>query len=71
VMKPLRSIHLDTKAAVEASVERSDVCAVPSGGVVAEAVCALVIANALLDKFGGDTVTEIKRNCEAYLNGLD
>ena len=70
VMKPLRSIHLDTKAAVEASVERSDVCAVPSGGVVAEAVCALVIANALLDKFGGDTVTEIKRNCENYLKDL-
>jgi chorismate synthase len=47
--------------------QRSDVCAVPAAGVVAEAMVALVLANAALEKFGGDSVAETRRNCESYL----
>ena len=47
--------------------QRSDVCAVPAAGVVAEAMVALVLADAALEKFGGDSVGETRRNCETYL----
>jgi len=67
---PLRSVDLATKEAVEAVVERSDVCAVPAAGVVAEAMVALVLAEAFLEKFGGDSVEEIRRNHAAYLDAL-
>ncbi len=70
LMKGLNSIDISTKEAKKAATERSDVCAVPSAGVVAEAICAFVIANAALEKFGGDNISETKRNCEAYLSGL-
>jgi chorismate synthase len=50
--------------------QRSDVCAVPAAGVVAEAMVALVLADALLEKFGGDSVTETRRNVEGYLAAL-
>ena len=50
--------------------QRSDVCAVPAAGVVAEAMVALVLADALLEKFGGDSVAETRRNIEAYLAAL-
>jgi chorismate synthase len=50
--------------------QRSDVCAVPASGVVAEAMLALVLADALLEKFGGDSVGETKRNLESYLKSL-
>ncbi|MGV7852862.1 chorismate synthase, partial [Mycobacterium kansasii] len=46
--------------------QRSDVCAVPAAGVVAEAMVALVLARAVLEKFGGDSLTETRRNIEAY-----
>ena len=63
---PLRSVDVATKQAVEAVVERSDVCAVPAAGIVGEAMMALVLADAFLEKFGGDSVDEIGRNYAAY-----
>jgi chorismate synthase len=68
--KPLRSVDLDTHEAVEAVVERSDVCAVPAAGVVGEAMMAIVLAEAFLEKFGGDSVDEIRRNHQGYLEYL-
>ncbi|HET8579349.1 MAG TPA: chorismate synthase [Methylomirabilota bacterium] len=68
--KPLRSVDLATKEAVEAVVERSDVCAVPAAGVVGEAMMAIVLATAFLDKFGGDSMEEIRRNYQGYLDYL-
>ena len=70
LMKGLNTIDIATKEAVKAVTERSDVCAVPAAGVIAEAVCAFVIANAFLEKFGGDAIPDIKKNYEAYLSRL-
>lgn len=64
--KPLRSVDMRTHEAFEATVERSDTCAVPAALVVAEAVVAIEVANALLEKFGGDSIVEIRRNIEGY-----
>jgi chorismate synthase len=63
---PLRSVDMRTHESFEATVERSDTCAVPAALVVAEAVVAIEIANALLEKFGGDSLIEIRRNLEGY-----
>jgi len=68
--KPLRSVDMQTKEAVEAVVERSDVCALPAAGVVGEAMMAIVLAAAFLDKFGGDSMDEIRRNHQGYLDYL-
>jgi chorismate synthase len=65
LMKPLRSVDLTTMTPAPATVERSDVCAVPAAAVVGEAMVALVLANAFLEKFGGDSITEIEQNYEA------
>jgi chorismate synthase len=65
---PLKTVDLLTKQPIEATVERSDVCAVPAAAVVAEAVVAFEIANAFLEKFGGDSLVEIRRNYESYLD---
>ena len=67
---PLKSVDLATKEAVEAVVERSDVCAVPAAGIVGEAMMAIVLANAFLEKFGGDSIDEIRRNHTGYVNSL-
>ena len=67
---PLKSVDLATKQAVEAVVERSDVCAVPAAAVVGEAMMAIVIAQAFLEKLGGDSVDEIRRNYTAYQDAL-
>jgi chorismate synthase len=67
---PLKSVDLATKEVVEAVVERSDVCAVPAAGIVGEAMVAIVLADALLEKFGGDSVDEIRRNYRAYQDSL-
>lgn len=67
---PLKSVDLATKEAVEAVVERSDVCAVPAAAVVGEAMMAIVIAQVFLEKFGGDSVDEIRRNYTAYQDAL-
>ena len=70
LMNPLRSVDMATKEAVEAVVERSEVCAVPAAGVVGEAMMALVLAEAFLEKFAGDSVEEIRRNYQGYLDYL-
>src|SRR5262249_34539822 len=59
LMKPLQSVDVLTKEAQEAVVERSDVCAVPAGGVVGEAMLAMVLADALLEKFSSDTLADL------------
>ncbi|MDJ0335201.1 chorismate synthase [Salinibacterium sp. G-O1] len=66
----LRTVDVATGAAAEAHHQRSDVCAVPASGVVAEAMVALVLANSVLEKFGGDSVGETKRNFDAYLAAI-
>jgi len=67
---PLRSVDMITHEPFEATVERSDTCAVPAALVVAEAVVAIELANALLEKFGGDSIFEIKRNLAGYREQL-
>jgi len=66
----LRTIDVATGEAAQAHHQRSDVCAVPAAGVVAEAMVALVLANAMLEKFGGDSLTETRRNLDAYLAAI-
>jgi len=65
--RPLESVDLETRESVAAAYERSDVCVVPAAGVGGEAMVALVLAQAALEKFGGDSMTETKRNYESYL----
>ena len=65
LMKPLRSVELTTMNEAPAAIERSDVCAVPAAAVVAEAMVALVVADAFLEKFGGDSIEEIERHYAA------
>jgi len=67
LMAPLRTVDLRTGTPAQAQSERSDVTAVPAMGVIAEAMMALVLAQALLEKFGGDALSETKRNFEGYL----
>lgn len=67
LMRPLGTVDLRTGRPAEAVRERSDVCAVPAAAVVAEAMVALVLAAAVLEKFGGDSMTELRRNLEGYL----
>jgi chorismate synthase len=69
--KPLMSVDIRTKKPLSAAYERSDVCAVPAAAVVAEAMTALVVADAFLEKFGGDSRDEIARNYHAYLSYLN
>jgi chorismate synthase len=66
LMKPMRSVDIQTGQEVKATVERSDVCATPAAAVIGEAVVAVELAKAFLDKFGGDSVRELKRNVESY-----
>ena len=63
---PKKSVDILTKEPVEASIERSDICTVPAAGVIGEAVVAFEMACAFLEKFGGDTVDELRRNYDAY-----
>jgi chorismate synthase len=70
VPRALRTIDVATGEAAVAHHQRSDVCAVPAAGIVAEAMVALVLADAVLEKFGGDSVTETRRNAESYLDTL-
>jgi chorismate synthase len=69
--RPLPSVDLATKQPFDAQKERTDSCAVPAAAVVAEAALAFVLADALLDKFGGDTMAEVLRSLEAYRADLD
>jgi chorismate synthase len=70
LLKPMPSVDVKSKQAVKAHYERSDICVVPAAGVVGEAVVALVLANALLEKFGGDSVPELTRNLKGYLRQI-
>ena len=70
IPRALRTVDTATGEATVAHHQRSDVCAVPAAGVVAEAMVALVVADAALEKFGGDSVEETRRNCESYLKSL-
>jgi chorismate synthase len=70
LMRPLRSVDLRTGEATPAHVERSDTCAVPAAAVIGESLLALVLADAVLEKFGGDSVEELRRNAEGYLKSL-
>ena len=67
LVNPLPSVDLDTGELVQAHYERSDVCQVPPAGVIGEAVVALVLADAFMEKFGGDSLEETRRNYEGYL----
>jgi chorismate synthase len=67
LMSPLRTVDLKTGGPAQAQSERSDVTAVPAMGVIAEAMVSLVLAQALLEKFGGDALNETKRNFAGYL----
>jgi chorismate synthase len=71
MMQPLASVDLETGAAAKAQAERSDVTAVPAMAVIAEAMAALVLADAYADKFGGDSLSEMRRNIDGYLAQLD
>ena len=71
VPKALDTIDVATGEAAKAINQRSDVCAVPAAGVVAEAMVALVLAEVVLEKFGGDSVTETRRNYESYIAHLN
>jgi len=65
--RPLESVDLGTREAALAAYERSDVCVVPAAGVIGEAMTAIVLAQAFLEKFGGDSLPETRRNYENYL----
>lgn len=65
--KPLKSVDIITKEPFDATYERSDICAVPSASVVGEAMVALELADAMIEKFGGDSIEEMKRNYEGYI----
>jgi chorismate synthase len=68
--RPLESVDFETREPVSAAYERSDVCVVPAAGVVGEAMVALVLAGAVIDKFGGDSLTELLRNFQGYCEQL-
>jgi chorismate synthase len=69
--RPLETADLKTKQVVKAAYERSDICVVPAAGVAGEAMVALVLAEAFLQKFGGDSLAETRRNFEGYQRQLD
>jgi chorismate synthase len=70
LLTPLRSVDVHTGEEINAHYERSDVCVVPAGAVIAEAMLALVIAEAMLEKFGADSIAELARNLDGYRAGL-
>ncbi|MGD0910511.1 MAG: chorismate synthase [Terracidiphilus sp.] len=68
--RPLESVRFDTREATSASYERSDICVVPAGGVAAEAMVAITLAGVAAQKFGGDSVLEMKRNFDQYIEQI-
>ena len=70
IPRALRTVDVVTGEAAPAINQRSDVCAVPAAGVVAEAMVLLVLADAVMEKFGGDSVAETARNLRGYLDNL-
>jgi chorismate synthase len=71
LLNPLDSVNILTKKPTKASVERSDICVVESAGVIAESMIAFVLADAFLEKFGADNLTDIKENYFSYLKKLN
>jgi chorismate synthase len=71
LMQPIDSVDFLTHEAVDASKERSDVCALPAAAVVGEALVATAVAGAFLEKFGGDSLAEVRRNFEGYVKSLE
>jgi chorismate synthase len=69
--KPLETVDIATHQSATATVERSDICAVPRAGVISEAMLALVLGQAMTEKFGGDHINEMKRNFSAYINSQE
>ena len=69
--KPLQSVDIDTKEASDAAFERSDITAVPAAGVIGEAMLAIVLANSMREKFGGDSIIEMRRNFETYVSSIE
>ena len=67
LMRPLGTVDVATGQTAAAAAERSDVTAVPAMGVIAEAMAALVLADAMLEKFGGDSLGELRRNLDGYV----
>ena len=70
LLKPLATVDLKTKEPARAHYERSDICVVPAAGVVGEAMVALVLTGVLLEKFGSDSMAELHRNVEGYLQEM-
>ena len=70
LMKPLATVDVATGERAQATAERSDVTAVPAMGVIAEAMLAFVLAQALLEKFGGDSLREVRHNYDGYLSHI-
>jgi chorismate synthase len=70
LMRPLATVDVATGEAASAVAERSDVTAVPAMGVIAEAMLAIVLAEAFLEKFGGDSLVELQRNLAAYVGAV-
>src|SRR5688572_28068543 len=70
LMKPLATVEMKTGEAASAVPERSDVTAVPAMGVIAEAMLAFVIAHAMIEKFGGDSLGEMRRNFDGYVEHI-
>jgi chorismate synthase len=68
--RPLASVKFDTREATKAAYERSDVCVVPAAGVAAEAMVALAFGRLVLEKFGGDSLRELKRNYDGYVDQI-
>src|SRR5690606_24844976 len=71
VPRALRTVDVASGEAAQAHHQRSDVAAVPAAGIVAEAMVALVLGDALLEKFGGDSVPEVRRNIDGYYAAMD
>ena len=69
--RPLRSVNIDTKESSDAAYERSDVTVVPAAGVIGESMLAIILANAMREKFGGDSIDEMKQNFASYCDSLE
>jgi chorismate synthase len=70
LIRALKTVDIHSKKEAKASVQRTDTCAVPAAGVVGEAIVAFEIATAFLDKFGGDSISEVRRNYKGFLDSL-
>mgnify|MGYP001051707163 CR=1 FL=1 len=70
LMRPLRTVNMETHSPAEALVERSDVCAVPALAIIVEAALAIVLAEFFVEKFGGDSLEETRRNFEGYVESI-